>query len=678
MFLSPAALLALFASSVLADDAPTVTLSKTKVTYRGITTGSVEHFLNIRYAHDTSGNRRFAPPEPYSYPEGSIVDATAPGPACPQSTPGIPPFFVDTPIISEDCLNLRISRPAGTNENDNLPVVVHIHGGGVVKGSAYDPHFDPNNLLQLSTSLKKPIIYVAINYRLTIFGFARLPILKDQKSMNAGVRDQRAAFEWVKANIASFGGDTNRITSFGLSSGGTFTSLHLVSYGGEKGVPFTQAWAMSGPPGTALNMTSDMTEHHTRAVAEKVGCTTSASDDDDDDNDDDGSELLNCLRQVPFEELTTKAMEYSVANRPPAGLFTFIPSIDDDFFPASQTSLYRQGNFVQNIPLVYGYTQDDGAMNVGPASLYTTEESIIPAIQSTSTAITPDELTKLLSLYPASDLEEEVNNYLSRKQPSDPQVSVHYFRASRILRDILFTCSSLDFGRYMAKYSDEKENASVYVYALNQSMLTPIFRGVAGMPYMGVPHGSDTNYLFNGVFPEGEISEDDQKLSREFAASFIEFAWTGRPGSFGSDGKWPEAFSEDGEEEKEESFNLLVVGGPWGTGNVKVKRKVRSGSKVEGLAEMDSVDLESPQATIEEMGSRKCEERKRQVERERLLERYMRVLRQTIPSGCWLDGKVPSKRSSGSNFGPDDTIKRRVLRSTQHGQGKRPAPTAGF
>jgi hypothetical protein len=84
---------------------------------------------------------------------------------------------------------LRVARPAGTALGDRLPVVVHLHGGGVVKGSAYDPHFDPEKLITLSKELYKPIIYVALNYRITIFGFARLPILKEQKS-NVGMRDQ--------------------------------------------------------------------------------------------------------------------------------------------------------------------------------------------------------------------------------------------------------------------------------------------------------------------------------------------------------------------------------------------------------------------------------------------------------------------------------------------------------
>lgn len=316
---------------------PIVKLERTKTTYRGLIEKSVEHFQNIRYAHDTSGERRFAPPELYIPAEGDI-DATAPGSACPQSKPGMPPFFVETSDISEDCLNLRISRPAGTTAQDKLPVVVWLHGGGVVKGSAYDPHFDPDNLITLSTSLGKGIIYVSLNYRITIFGFARLPTLKDQKSLNIGMRDQRAGFEWIKDNIEAFGGDPERITAFGLSAGGTFISLHPLAYGGKRGVPFSQIWTMSGPPGTALNITSEITETHTLAVAENLGC---ASDDD--------KEVLKCLRGVPMEELTEAAMEYSRANHPPAGLFTFIPSVDDDFIPDRHSVLYKAGDFVKGM-----------------------------------------------------------------------------------------------------------------------------------------------------------------------------------------------------------------------------------------------------------------------------------------------------------------------------------------
>jgi carboxylesterase type B len=309
---------------------------KNNVTYRGTRTGNIEHFQNIKFAHDTSGPRRFAPPVQYVPPPGSEVDASAPGSACPQTRDAMLPFFDETKDMSEDCLNLRIARPQGTTPESRLPVVVWLHGGGVVKGSAYDAHFEPDRMISLSQDIDIPVIYVALNYRLTIFGFARTPLLKDELSLNVGIRDQRAGFQWIKDNIADFGGDPSRITVFGLSAGGTFASLHLMAYGGEQGVPFNQVWAMSGPPGTALNMSSTVTESHTKEVAKTVGCVS--------DND---VELLRCLREVPMVTLLDAAMQYSFANHPPAGLFTFIPSIDEDLFPDRPSALYQTGRFVK-------------------------------------------------------------------------------------------------------------------------------------------------------------------------------------------------------------------------------------------------------------------------------------------------------------------------------------------
>lgn len=315
---------------------PLVTLPETQVTYHGTSVDSVEHFQNIRFAHDASGPRRFAPPASFAPVPGTEVDASTPGAACPQTRDAMTPFFAETKEMSEDCLNLRIARPQGTTSKSRLPVVVWLHGGGVVKGSAYDPHFEPDNLIRLSKDIDNPVIYVALNYRLTVFGFARMPILKQQQSLNVGMRDQRAGFQWVKDNIDAFGGDSGKITVFGLSAGGTFASLHLMAYGGEQGVPFNQVWAMTGPPGTALNMSSEISETHTAAVAKSVRCDLKEE-----------AEVLECLREVPMNELLDAAMTYSVANFSPAGLFTFIPSVDDDIYPAPPSVLYKAGRFVR-------------------------------------------------------------------------------------------------------------------------------------------------------------------------------------------------------------------------------------------------------------------------------------------------------------------------------------------
>jgi carboxylesterase type B len=316
------------------------------ITYEGALLGEIEHFRNIKFAEAS----RFAPPVIYTPPKGSLVDASSPGSACPQIKDALPPFFAETPDVSEDCLNLRIARPVGITKDSRLPVVVHIYGGGVIKGSAYDPHFEPDKLLSIAVANGKPVIYVAINYRVTIFGFARLPILKEQKSLNLGMRDQRAAFDWIKTYISDFGGDPDKITSFGTSSGGTFSSLQLMAYGGERGVPFNQVWSMSGPPGTALNITSDASTIHTLAVSRRIGCGDDLKEEE---------KVLACLRDTPMEKLLDVAMAYSRENHPPMGLFTFIPSVDDDFIPGRTTALYEAGRFVKGDCVASTSTIDD-------------------------------------------------------------------------------------------------------------------------------------------------------------------------------------------------------------------------------------------------------------------------------------------------------------------------------
>lgn len=603
--------------STAASTSPVVKIENTKVTYRGETKGSVEDFHNIKFAHDTSGSRRFAPPEIYTPPEGSEIDATAPGPACPQTKDGIPPFFNPTPDQSEDCLHLRITRPAGTISNQKLPVVVHLVGGGVIKASTYDPSFDPINLVTHSAELKKPVIHVVLNYRLTIFGFANLPALKDSKSLNVGMRDQRAGTQWVKDNIASFGGDPTRITSFGLSSGGTLSSLHLMTYAGEEGVPFTQIWAMSGPPGTALNITSDATEIHTRAVARELRC----------ENDKNGDETLECLRAIPMEKLTETAMSYSVKNHPPGGLFTFIPSVDGDFLPDRQSTLYKAGKFVKNIPIVFGWTQDDGATNAGPAPLFEKEEDMKSPIRNFAHALTDEDYEHLFSLYPASDFEQEVRNYEARKGDSDPTAPVHYFRVSRIMRDLLFTCSSIDFGYEMWRQSKalDPSFSAVRHYDLNQSMVAPLFHA-AGMPYVGVVHGSDLDYIYNNIFPRDQLSDSDHSLSNSMIRSFINFAYSGNPNDDDST-LWPESFLEpDGLDEQHSELkgppgiNVQVIGGPFGTGTCHLGRGVANAASFyvhEGNMQQPLADS----VQFAEMGSASAQGRHQELEREKLLER---------------------------------------------------------
>ncbi|TGO24379.1 hypothetical protein BPAE_0104g00090 [Botrytis paeoniae] len=511
-------------SATKSSSTPEVIFSESQVICRGILSNKVEHFHNVKYASDTSGPNRFAPPKPFTPPPGTVIDASLPGPACPQIKDPMPPFFSAVEEISEDCLNLHIARPSGLDINSkiNLPVVVYNAEGGAIKGSNHDNHISPEKLISLSVTDRNPIIFVALNSRLSIFGFSRLPILEDEKSLNLGMRDQRAAFEWVRDHIREFGGDPNRITTYDLSAGGTMTSLQIMEYGGQKGVPFQQAWVMSGPPGTSLNMTSDATEHHTRVVADRVGCGELVD-----------SEILSCLQHIPMQDLIDSAMEYSMSNHPPSGLFTFIPSVDDDFLPGRYSTLMREGSFVKD--------------------LIQSEEDMITSIKTFVHAMTAEQYAELFDLYSASDFEEESTNYVSQKASEDPNISISPLSSfPHLERRPTFT--------------------GVRLYDLNQSALTPLWKG-AGMPYVKVSHGSDNNYLFNGVFPEGQLTEEDNEISEMMTRSLVNFAYTGNPISTFLSQKqfdeWLESYDKvEIENTQLESFKIQVIGGPHGTGPV--------------------------------------------------------------------------------------------------------------
>lgn len=129
------------------------------------------------------------------------------------------------PGMDEDCLYLNIAIPEGGGRH--LPVMVWFHGGSFMFGSASDRRTDP------STFAREGVICISVGFRLGIFGFLAHPELAAESdggsAGNYSLLDQIAALRWIKDNIAAFGGNPNRITIFGVSSGGAAAALLLVS-----------------------------------------------------------------------------------------------------------------------------------------------------------------------------------------------------------------------------------------------------------------------------------------------------------------------------------------------------------------------------------------------------------------------------------------------------------------
>ena len=182
----------------------------------GAVQAGVAAFKGLPYAAAPVGSLRWRPPQPP--PESSTIRmAYDYGPACRQSS-------MPEPRASEDCLTLNVFKPYESEEA--LPVMVWIHGGSFVSGTAGDPLFDGAKLAQAG------VIVVTLNYRLGAFGWLAHPALADGTAnggiANYGMVDQIAALRWIQENITVFGGDPNNVTLFGSSSGAVSVALLML------------------------------------------------------------------------------------------------------------------------------------------------------------------------------------------------------------------------------------------------------------------------------------------------------------------------------------------------------------------------------------------------------------------------------------------------------------------
>ena len=176
----------------------------------GAVEGEVAFFKGLAYAAPPVGPLRWRPPQA-TEESSEMRTAYAYGAPCLQPS---------RPDTSEDCLTLNVFRPFGVD--GPLPVMVFIHGGGFVSGTANDRLFDGTKLAQAG------LIVVTVNYRLGVLGWLTHPALSEGTSGNYGLMDQIAALHWVHDNIAAFGGDPGNVTLFGSGAGATSIALLML------------------------------------------------------------------------------------------------------------------------------------------------------------------------------------------------------------------------------------------------------------------------------------------------------------------------------------------------------------------------------------------------------------------------------------------------------------------
>ena len=296
----------------------------------------VRVFRGIPFAAPPVGEMRWRPPAP-PLPWSGIREATEWGADCPQPAPPAGgPSSSRAGKQSEDCLNLNIWAPAA-KPGERLPVLVWLFGGSFMVGSPSDILFDGEKFA------KQGVILITANYRVGVFGFLAHPALTAESphrsSSNYALLDQLAALRWIRDNIASFGGDPKRVTSFGVSAGSASISLLLTSPLAKD--LFQQAILES--PGAFRPLAS-------LAEAEAYGLKL-------------GNDLAQ-LRRMSSEELLAKTPLFVPKMRGLTSPRVLRPIRDGWVIPRDEREAFATGHY-QPMPIIVGTNRDEGTVFVG-------------------------------------------------------------------------------------------------------------------------------------------------------------------------------------------------------------------------------------------------------------------------------------------------------------------------
>ncbi|KAB2575178.1 Acetylcholinesterase [Lasiodiplodia theobromae] len=314
-------------------------------------TTTVRFFGGIPYAEPPVGTARFRSPVT-KQPETDVIDATKFGPSCIQLDTGTEtvyteylPGFLLTPgqTQSEDCLSLNIWAPRALNASSELlPVMIWIHGGGFTGGGSASPYKYGTNIVRDH----QDVIVVALNYRITIFGFPNAAALNGEH-LNPGLEDQRKAVEWVSENIRAFGGDPDRMILFGQSAGGMSVDKYAYAYPTD---PLVSGFiAQSGLADSGLTKIDAAGTNFTY-VAEQIGCSTTTASDD---------EVLACMQQADAADIIAVLNTYNATANGGRAL-SFTPAADGLTNFADYEERQEQGLFA-HVPTLIAQVDNEGA-----------------------------------------------------------------------------------------------------------------------------------------------------------------------------------------------------------------------------------------------------------------------------------------------------------------------------
>ncbi|KAJ7116473.1 cephalosporin esterase [Mycena epipterygia] len=442
--------------------------------YQGFTDVSSNNtnFLGIRFAAPPTGALRWEKPQTPTK-VGGVQPANAQPPMCLQGSFGkapTNPFPARKRAVSasEDCLFLNVYVPGNVEENSkSRPVVVWIHGGGYVIGSASGytgaDIYNGNDLIKESGG---EAVVVVLQYRLGLFGFLSGSKVKAGGALNAGLLDQQFALQWVHKYISLFGGDPKQVTIWGESAGAGSVLMHMIANGGETDPPlFKSAITSSLYVASQYQFNDTVPETVYAEVVAQTGCSEK-------------SDTLACLRNSSVGTLEAANVNISAHNF--FGTFSMVPVVDGVFLTQRPSEAIRRGE-LNGKALLSVTNSFEGTILVNP-----------------NTTDVPEFLGQLFPRLGSKGIADGSALYAGMGAPS--------FQAAAIMGEAIIICPT---------------------YSLLSAFRGPAYKGefAIGTGF----HGSDTAYYFPSSNPTGMPPYNNTAFDTAFSASFLNFAVSGDP-----------------------------------------------------------------------------------------------------------------------------------------------------